>query len=245
MIPSSETSASAIEFVAVSCSRAGDDGKAPDELRHIDAAFSARSFTFVTGGSIGERALFLRLASLTETPDSGDVLLAGAPTRELAPEARAELRARKLGLVFSSPFLLPSFTAIENIAVPLFKLEQMAPEEARQRAEEALAFAGLAGFEQARGEELTSFQQHCASLARALAAQPTALLVEELDSLLTANALSDFCVLLRQAAERFGIAVIATGARDLETTGPTRRLVLGTETGGLVEAVAMRPPPCS
>ena len=223
MFSSSEVSA--IELLDVSCARAGVDGQSADSLRGLNASFVPRTFSIITGPALSERTLLLRLLSLSDAPDSGVLLIEGTPTQNLDTAARAVLRARRIGMVFSAPFLLPAFSAIENIAMPLFKLEHVEPDDARARAEAALAFVGLSGCEQNRGEDLTRSQQHGVSLARALAARPGILLIEEVDSLLEGDALQQFTGLLRQAAEQFALAVVATASPELAPACAPARLL--------------------
>jgi ABC-type lipoprotein export system ATPase subunit len=232
MISSPE--ACAIQLCDVSCSRTSADGLSREALHGASAAFMPGTFTVLTGPEAGGRNLCLRLLSLLDAPDVGDVLVDGQSTRELDDAARAELRARRLGLVFSAPFLLPSFTAIENIAMPLFKLAHVETDDARQRAEAALRFVGLSGCEESPASELSGFEQQCVALARALAAQPAVLLVESIETRVTAETPQTFVALLRKAAEQFHIAVIGSAGRDFEpnTAGRVLRLEQGIlETG--------------
>jgi len=219
MRPPSDSSA--LELNDVCCTRDGGE-----ILRKISATFGPGGLHLVTGSSAQERALLFRLLSLSERPDSGDVLLDGKSTRELDDAERAELRARRLGLVFAAPFLLPSFSAIENIAMPLFKQAHLEPEAARSRAETALEFVGLSGCEEIAGGDLNRFEQYCVSLARAIASEPGVLLVEELDSIFSGDALRQFTALLRQAAGRFQLTAIATAASSFAAPGAGRKLSL-------------------
>jgi len=236
---SSASESSAIELSNISCSRTNGEARTLESVREISAPFPRRSFNLVTGSSAGERALLLRLLSLLETPDAGDVLLDGQPTRELDDGARAELRSRRLGLIYTSPFLLPSLSTIENIAVPLFKVSGMEPDEARLRAEAALEFVGLGGAEQFRSGDLSRGEQHGVALARALATEPGVLLVEELDSIVSGEALQYFTGLLRQATDRFGVTVICTASPTFAAGAACR--ILSVE-HGTVDAAILREP---
>jgi ABC-type methionine transport system ATPase subunit len=210
MISSSE--ASAIELHNVSCLRAVVERQTRDSIGGVSILFKRRSFSVITSASAGERDLLFRILNLSESPDAGDVLVEGVSTRNLNAEERADLRARRIGMMFSAPFLLPALSVIENIAMPMFKLEQVEPAEARSRAEAALAFVGLAGSEQTRSEDLSRAQQHGVSLARALAANPAVLLVEEIDSTMTSDVFSEYMHLLLRAVAEFELAIIATAS---------------------------------
>ncbi len=237
MRPSSE--ASVIELSRVSCSHPASDGRVGEAVREICVAFPPRSFNLVTGAFPGERALLLRLLSLQDAPESGDVLFEGASTRGLDETTRADLRARRLGLIYASPFLLPSLSAIENIAVPLFKIAHLEPAAVRERAEAVLDFVGLSGSEQARCGDLNRYEQHCLTLARALAAEPAVLLVEEIDSTLGSDALPHFAALLRHSIDRYGVTVIATASPAYAAGAACRVVDVG---NGATDSVLLREP---
>lgn len=166
--------------------------------------------------------LILRLLGLLEVPDSGEALVEGQPTAQLTDDARVELRSHRFGYLFPAPFLLPSFNAAENIAMPIFKISQLTPEEAKERTEALLSFVGL---EKAGGiRELPAHLQHRVALARALANEPSAVFVEDLDALLCPSELPEFRVLLHAAAKELGVAVIVTAAPSLTPVDGERRL---------------------
>jgi predicted ABC-type transport system involved in lysophospholipase L1 biosynthesis ATPase subunit len=168
------------------------------------------SVTIVAGPAGCGKNLLLRVLGLLEAPDGGEVQFEAARVTLLTEGARADLRARRCGYVFASPFLLPEFTVIENIAMPLFKVCEMGLEQARARAEELLDFAGLQDV--ATSRDLPAMTQLRVALARALAPYPAAIFVEDL-ALLCEGA-DEFRNLLHAAAERYGVAVIASATRD-------------------------------
>lgn len=176
--------------------------------------FGAATFTVLAGAPGSGRGAFLRVLGLLDPPAGGEVLLEGRPTARLDEPARELLRNQRCGFLFAAPFLLPAMTVLENVAMPLFKISQVEPAQARSRTEALLEFVGLAASAQDLAETLPLFQQHCVSLARALANEPAVLVVESLDAGLTAAESSRFAALLRQAVERFGVAVIASAPAD-------------------------------
>ncbi len=215
-----------LELRDVFCAAADGDDDAP--LHGVSAGFVGAQLHLLSGAAGSGHARLLRLLGLLETPVRGDVLFRGQSTRGLDEDARAALRCRGFGCVFASPFLLPAFSAIENVAMPLFTTSDTTPEEARERGEMLLDFAGLAGRESTRAGALAPDEQHAVALARALAHEPAALLVEALDTALEGDALHAFATRLREAGARFAVAVIATvspafigapGDRVLEISG--------------------------
>ena len=202
-------SSSAIPVELRAVSGACSDGTG---VRDISAVFEAGRLHVLRGApDCGKVALF-RFAGLLERPAEGDVLIQGNSARGLGEEARTELRTQRLGFVFAAPFLLASFTVIENVAMPLFKISQVGPEEARQRTERLLEFVGLAGAAQTPVDELTPSLHYLVAIARGLVNEPAVLMVESLDGTLVGLELEGYAAVLRKAAAEFGPAVIATAS---------------------------------
>jgi lipoprotein-releasing system ATP-binding protein len=186
----------------------------PATLRVPHATFGRGIVHLLVGDVDSGHELFLRVLGLLEEPDAGEVWLEGEPVRGLSEDARLRLRERRIGFVFAAPFLLPAFTVIENVAMPLFKVSEVDPAEARRRSDVLLEFAGLLDVAEVPCAELGPLAQHRVALARALVNEPGALLIEGLDSTLAGGDLRVFASLLRAAAARFDIAVIATVSPD-------------------------------
>lgn len=190
------------------------------QLQAVQLAFAPSSFSAIRGAPGSGHALLLRVLGLLVAPQTGEVRLAGNAVQSLSSEARAALRDQRLGFVFHAPFLLPTMTVVENVAMPLFRHSESQPAEAHRRTSLVLEFVGLSEVGQKLSSELSSFDQYRASLARALVNEPLALLVEDLDTTLAGSELVEFTALLRQAAARLGVAV-------LSTTSPTFTPLLG------------------
>ena len=174
----------------------------------VSADFAPGRFHLLAGESGG----LLRVLGLLDLPESGEVLVEGRATAALAEEARAELRAQRFGFVFAAPFLLTSFSVIENVAMPLFKISHVEPEEARRRTGRLLAFAEMSEAAEARIEDLTLRAQYHVALARGLANEPAILFVEDLDGALAGAELAGFAALLRRVPAELGATVIATAS---------------------------------
>ena len=193
-----------LELRNVTCNA---DGHA---LRGVSLRFHAGRFHVVTGEPVCLRAALLRVFGLLDAPESGEVFLDHCDVAALAEPERDAVRNQRCGFLFAAPFLLPSFTVVENVAMPLFKISHFTPEQARERTDMLLEFVGLAAEAQQPVDELTGFQQHAVSLARALANAPAVITVESLDAGLSPAESASFTALLRQCCVRFGVAVIAS-----------------------------------
>lgn len=176
--------------------------------------FGAATFNVLAGAPGSGRREFLRVLGLLDPPAGGEVLLEGRATAGLDEPAREQLRNQRCGYLFAAPFLLPAMTVLENVAMPLFKISQVDPPQARSRTEALLEFVGLAASAQELADGLSLFDQHRVSLARALANEPALLVVESLDAGLPGAESARFAALLRLAVERFGVTVIACAPAD-------------------------------
>ena len=186
------------------------------ELRRAHSGalrFRAGTLHLLTGEPASLRTAWLRVLGLLDAPESGEIFLEEQNVTALAEPDRDRIRSERCGFLFAAPFLLPAFTVVENVAMPLFKISHFTPEQARERTDLLLAFTGLTAEAQQPADELTDFQQHAVSLARALANDPAVITVESLDALAPADA-ACFTALLRQTCARFGVAIIASVPAD-------------------------------
>jgi putative ABC transport system ATP-binding protein len=111
-----------------------------------------------------------------ERPDSGSVMAAGETLGALSEDALARFRGRNIGIVFQSFHLIPTMTALENVAVPL---ELAGLEDAQERAESELVAVGLSERRNHYPAELSGGEQQRVALARALAPNPAILIADE------------------------------------------------------------------
>jgi lipoprotein-releasing system ATP-binding protein len=91
-------------------------------VRDIDLAIGRGEFVAITGPSGSGKSSLLYLLGLLDAPTAGEVLVDGAPTGEMDDDARAALRLARIGFVFQFHFLLPEFTARENVMIPMRRL---------------------------------------------------------------------------------------------------------------------------
>ena len=145
----------------------------------------------------GKSTLLMVMTGL-ERSDSGSVVVAGKTLHELDEDELARFRGRNIGIVFQAFHLIPTMTALENVAVPL---ELAGAGDAFSRAEHELAAVGLSGRLNHHPAELSGGEQQRVALARALARRPQALLLDEpfssLDASLRSHVREEVHALLR------------------------------------------------
>jgi ABC-type lipoprotein export system ATPase subunit len=122
----------------------------------------------------------------------------------------SEVRNRKFGYLFSSPFLLPALTVLENVAMPLFKIAQVQVPEGRLITEEVLDMIGIAKLANASVEELDGREQMLTALARAVIHHPRILIAENVGAHLSDTAGTEMLNAMRRCSQRLGSTVIAT-----------------------------------
>jgi len=193
-------------------------------VRDVSLSIQTKTLNLLCGDAQSGAGLLLRLLGLLDAPDKGGIFFRDEEMAALAEDFRAELRTRHFGFLFAQPFLLPSFSVAENVAMPLFKLSDAGPDEAQRRTEGMLAFTGMGNFAESSVGDLTIVQQHRVSLARALVNQPEILIIEDVDAEMAGDGLASFLETIRRASTEFGTTVILT-ARERELARFTDRII--------------------
>lgn len=132
----------------------------------------------IVGSSGAGKSTLLHILGALDSASEGDVYCAQMQLRTLSEDAAAEFRNREIGFVWQFHYLLPEFTAAENVAMPLL-LRGLAEPEAGRQALEWLQHVGLEQRAQHRSGELSGGEQQRVALARALVTRPQLLMADE------------------------------------------------------------------
>jgi putative ABC transport system ATP-binding protein len=147
-------------------------------LAGLDLSVDQGEFVAVTGPSGSGKTTLLQCLSGLDDVNAGSVMVAGEDVHELSEPRRSAQRARLMGFVFQSLNLLPVFSAVENVELPL-QISRVPAREARERAREALDRVGLSDRIDHRPGELSGGEQQRVAVARALVARPALVWADE------------------------------------------------------------------
>jgi lipoprotein-releasing system ATP-binding protein len=180
-------------------------------VRDVNLRIGAGEFVAITGPSGSGKSSLLYLLGLLDRPSAGQVLLEGRDTARLDAAALAALRLARIGFVFQFHFLLPEFSALDNVLIPIRKLGRLEGGAARQEALRLLDSLGLADAAAKLPEQLSGGMRQRVAVARALANGPALLLADEpTGNLDTKNAAGVFDIFEQLAAERAMTVLVVT-----------------------------------
>ncbi len=147
-------------------------------LAGVDARVEAGEFLAIMGPSGCGKSSLLHLLGGVDTPTAGRVLFEGADFSSQSDQQRSIVRRRRLGFVFQKMNLLPTLTALENVALPL-RIDGVARKAAHERARAVLERVELAGRTDHFPHEMSGGEQQRVAIARALVVEPAVLLADE------------------------------------------------------------------
>lgn len=192
-------------------------GEVPVTLvREADVKIDAGELVAVRGPSGSGKSSLLYLLGLLDRPTEGVILIEGRETTRMDEDDLAELRLERLGFVFQFHFLLPEFTVLKNVLIPMRRLGRLSNGKMQERADGLIESLGLGSERDKRPDQLSGGQRQRAAIARALANDPSIILADEpTGNLDTKNGAIVFDIFTRLAQEEGRAVVTVTHDPDL------------------------------
>jgi lipoprotein-releasing system ATP-binding protein len=206
-------------------------GKRIDVLRGVSVEIERGELVSLVGASGAGKSTFLHVVGTLDAPAAGEVRVDGQDLFALGDADQARFRNRTIGFVFQSHYLLPEFTALENVAMPAL-IQRMERNEALRRARALLERVGLAARVDHRPGELSGGESQRVALARALVLEPALLLADEPTGNLDPVTGEGIHQVLREVNRDLGItAVVVTHNEALARSMPRRLRLAGGQVG--------------
>lgn len=172
-------------------------------LYDINLSFEKESFNSIIGQSGSGKSTLLNIIGTLDNPTNGEVFIDGISTSEMSKNKLAELRGEKLGFIFQFHYLLPEFTAIENVIMPMRVNKKSITKEVIDRANELMDLVGLKEVKDNLANNMSGGQQQRVAIARALMNQPDIILADEPTGNLDSDTTETVYELLREINKKF------------------------------------------
>jgi len=187
-------------------------GEVPVTLvREVDVIIQPGELVAVRGPSGSGKSSLLYLLGLLDRPTAGSILIEGRETERMDEDDLAEVRLERLGFVFQFHFLLPEFSVLKNVMIPMRRLGRFSSGDMRSRAMSLIAALGLEAERDKHPDQLSGGQRQRTAIARALANDPSIILADEpTGNLDTKNGTIVFDIFSRLAREEGRTVVTVT-----------------------------------
>lgn len=172
-------------------------------LYDINLDVAQGSFNSIIGQSGSGKSTLLNIMGTLDQPTNGSIRINGVDAATMKPNALAGLRNETIGFIFQFHYLLPEFTALENVLMPYRIAHGSVPKEVVKRAEEYMELVGLSKVRNNLSTKMSGGQQQRTAIARALINEPKIILADEPTGNLDSDSTEKIYELLRDINDRF------------------------------------------
>lgn len=172
-------------------------------LYDVDLSFAEQSINSIIGQSGSGKSTLMNIMGTLDRPTSGTVTIAGKRTDSMTKNQLAVLRNETIGFVFQFHYLLPEFTALENVLMPYLIKNNKPTKEVVERAEELMDLVGLTKVRNNLATKMSGGQQQRTAIARALIMMPKIILADEPTGNLDSDTTETVYDIIRSINERF------------------------------------------
>lgn len=185
-------------------------------LFDINLTFDQGSFNSIIGQSGSGKSTLMNIIGTLDKPSKGEVKVDGKATAGMKKNELARLRNQTIGFVFQFHYLLPEFTAYENVLMPYWINDTKTPDKVRLRAEKLLDLVGLSKVKDNPATKMSGGQQQRTAIARSLINNPKIILADEPTGNLDSDSSENVYKLFRDINKRLGTTfVIVTHNRKI------------------------------
>jgi putative ABC transport system ATP-binding protein len=207
-------------------------------LRELSLTVPRGEFLSIMGPSGSGKSTLLNLIAGLDTPSAGDVLVEGRSLGQLSDDAVTDLRRTRIGVVFQFFNLLPSITALDNVALPL-RAAGASRSTMLKKARAALALVGLTDRAEHRPIQLSGGEMQRVAIARALVIEPAIIVADEPTGNLDSLAGGEILELLRDHNRERGVTIVLVTHSHIAAAYGDRIITL--RDGQIVDEVITRP----
>lgn len=193
-------------------------------VKDVTLSIGEKEFVAITGPSGSGKSSLLYLLGLLDRPTAGRLTLSGRDTGPMSEAERARTRLATIGFVFQFHFLLPEFTARQNVEIPMRKLGRLSRAAMHERAGELLGALGLGEHADKRPDQLSGGQRQRVAVARSLANDPPLVLADEPTGSLDSKSSQQVFSILESLVKERGKTVVAV-THDLDMAGRMGRRI--------------------
>lgn len=193
-------------------------------LFDINLSFDSGSCNAIVGESGSGKSTLLNIMGTLDKPTRGEVIIDGIKIGDMDNNELAELRNETIGFVFQFHYLLPEFTAIENVLIPYLIKNRRASKKIMEKANELFEMLGITKWKNSPVTKMSGGQQQRTAIARALINNPKILIADEPTGNLDSDTTNKICGSFREINQRFGTTFIVV-THDRGVAGKTDRII--------------------